>query len=53
MTARKFVSFLRSIVIILLQHKFLATHSANVSLKASTGKTTFTSVLKATEKEKI
>lgn len=47
MTTREFVIFLRPIIIIIvLQHKFLATNSTDVDLKASTWKPIFTRILK-------
>ena len=47
MTTREFVIFLGPIIIIiLLQHKFLATNSTDVDLKASTWKPIFTRILK-------
>ena len=46
MPTRKFISFLRPIIIfVLLKNKLLATNSTNVGLQASAGKTTFASVL--------
>lgn len=47
MTTREFVIFLRPIIIIIvLQHKILATNSTDVDLKASTWKPIFTRILK-------
>ncbi len=56
MTTRKFVSFLGSIIIVIIfipQHKFLAAYSTDVGFQTSTWKTTFTCILKRATEKKI